>query len=162
MTAFALFSSTNQSNRAENLEGESYTAVFGSVEVDFTRQPLAPGDHMVTTTALFGSVKLVFPADVELHLEVVPIFGSAELKDRRDRDVAVPLSGVRVIVRGAALFGSVEVIQRPLTSPPPVVQYQLTGDELFDPVTGKPIGRDTEGAEPRAYEGVTRKIGSDQ
>jgi hypothetical protein len=157
MSAFALFSSVDQYNQASHLEGKSYVAIFGSVKIDFSRTQLMPGEHAVTVLALFGSVKLVFPAEVEVYLEGVPIFGSAELKDKRPAGADAPRSGVRVQVRGAALFGSVEVVRSAPASVAPQAPYQLTGDERFHPVTGEPIT-----GEPRPYEGATRKIGSDE
>jgi hypothetical protein len=157
MSAFALFSSVDQYNQESHLEGKSYVAIFGSVEIDFSRTPLTPGEHSVTVFALFGSVQLVFPAEVEVSLAVVPIFGSADLKDKRMAGADTPRSGVRVQVRGTGLFGSVEVVRSATVSVTPQPPYQLGGDERFHPVTGEPLAE-----EPRAYEGATRKIGSDE
>jgi hypothetical protein len=101
MSAFGLFSSIDQVNHAARLEGESYMALFGSVSVDFTRERLAPGDHTIAVTALFGSVKLVFPADVEVRTEGLQVFGSSELKDLRE-GAARAASDTRVTVQATS------------------------------------------------------------
>lgn len=147
MSAFGLFSGVHQINRAARLEDESFTAVFGNVEVDFTHQELAPGDHTVSTAALFGSVKLIFPAEVDVRLEGTQIFGSSTLHDEAGAGGVRHGSVARVIVRATALFGSIEVVRTLSDSPRDVGAL------------AEPEAYDQSDSESRVYEGQTRKIG---
>jgi predicted membrane protein len=147
MAALGLFSGVHRVNRAERLEGESYTALFGNVEVDFTHQELAAGDHVLSAAALFGSVKLIFPADVDVRMEGAQIFGSSGLHDELEAGGLRAGASARVVVQGTALFGSIEVVRKAAEVPREV--RELTVSESDD--------RPDEGR--RVYEGETRKIG---
>ena len=54
MSSMSLFSGIDHINTHTRLENESFTAIFGSITVDLTRQRLAPGDHTISAFAMFG------------------------------------------------------------------------------------------------------------
>lgn len=143
MGAFSLFSSVSQKHYAERLEGESYTAMFGSTKIDFTQRPLAAGSHSVSVLAMFGSVTLVFPSDVDVRLEAIPLFGSASLRD----ETPPPLGAPQVTVQGLIMFGDLTVRRVPaglleaqVAELPALEQYDRPADE------------------PYAYEGETQRL----
>lgn len=82
-------------------------AVFGSVELDFRRALLAPGQVVeVECSAVFGSIELKVPPGVVVESRGAGWFGSfASRPGEADNNPDAP----RIIVRGRAVFGSVEV-----------------------------------------------------
>lgn len=148
MSAVSLFSSVTSVNRAQRLEEESFVAILGSVEADFTRQALQPGDHTISVVAVLGSVKLIFPAEVELRIEgSAMIFGGV---DHRGADAqAASSSQTRVTVKAVAVFGGVEVLQVASDESQERAHPEIPAEEQY----ARPHD------EPAAYEGVTRKIG---
>jgi hypothetical protein len=156
MSAISLFSSTNEINRAARLDEESYSAVFGSVTVDFTRTPLEPGRYTVNALAMFGSVELIFPEDVDVRLSAMALFGSSHSKDARGVGQVAGL--VEVTVEGLAAFGSIDV--RRVPSRHHAEQGEAAGEIADEPraLTDSQYDAPTAAASP-AYEGETRKIG---
>lgn len=104
----AVFSSVERRSQVAVPEHVRITSVFGNIELDLSD---ARFDHEVTVLevhAVFGNVEIKVPADVIVEGEGGAAFGSFAV-----RSAAAPGSGARhVIVRGAAVFGNVEVDSR--------------------------------------------------
>ncbi|HYA17456.1 MAG TPA: hypothetical protein VEF06_08320, partial [Bryobacteraceae bacterium] len=94
------------------------TAVFGSVEADFTGAiiPLVTPENggvpvrraEIEATAVFGSVEIRVPSNWRVIKEGAGVFGTYEdrtLPFRPEPGVEPPT----LIIRGAAVFGSVEI-----------------------------------------------------
>lgn len=81
----AVFSST--ARRGEWLPAEEVRvrAVFGNVTLDFTQALLAPGVTTLETLALFGSIEIWVPADLEVELAASAVLGSVEQRDSGGR-----------------------------------------------------------------------------
>jgi hypothetical protein len=91
-------------------------AMFGSVELDLTEAELQRGVSTIELDALFGSVTLTVPDDLDIESDGHAIFGSFEHMSQRKRSKKDPRS-LRIV--GRARFGSVEiVVQR---KPPPTL-----------------------------------------
>jgi hypothetical protein len=112
-----LFSLNRRYDGKEIKDGE-VTAVFGSVEADFTGAiiPLiTPEDGgapvrkvEIEATAVFGSIEIRVPSNWRVIKEGTGVFGSYEdrtLPFRPEPGVEPPT----MIIRGAAVFGSVEI-----------------------------------------------------
>lgn len=82
-TLSAVFSSTER--HGEWLPPEELRVVvgFGSAKLDLTRALLAPGVTEFEVLAVFGSVELLVPADLEVELGASALFGSVERRDAR-------------------------------------------------------------------------------
>ncbi|MCS6842337.1 MAG: cell wall-active antibiotics response protein [Roseiflexus sp.] len=75
MSSMSLFSGIEHINTKPRLDNKSFTAMFGSMTVDLTRQPLEPGDHTISTFAMFGAVTIRGPANIGLHIDGGAIMG---------------------------------------------------------------------------------------
>lgn len=84
-TISAVFSST--ARRGEWLPAEEVRvrACFGNVNLDFTQALLAPGVTTLETLALFGSIEITVPADLEVELAASAVLGSVEQRDAGGR-----------------------------------------------------------------------------
>lgn len=152
MAATAFFSSLDHINTATHLEGDGFTTMFGSMQVDLTRRPLAPGEHTLNLFAMFGSITVRVLAEIGVHLESGVLMGQSSHDWRTADDKPLPRSAapevdfatapVRLRITATAIFGSVQV-----------VRVLNTGQPEYD-VEALPESSD----EARAYEGDTRRI----
>jgi Cell wall-active antibiotics response 4TMS YvqF len=80
-TLTAVFSST--ARHGEWLPPEELRVVvgFGAAKLDLTKALLAPGVTEFEVYALFGSVELLVPPDLEVELDASALFGSVERRD---------------------------------------------------------------------------------
>lgn len=77
----AVFSATERRGEWLPAEEVRVRAYFGSVILDFTQALLAPGVTTLETLALFGSVEILVPADLEVELAASAVLGSVEQRD---------------------------------------------------------------------------------
>ena len=110
--ASVVFSSREHRVTAPNFERAKIEAVFGSYELDLRDAGLAGEEARVVADAVFGSVEIFVPEDWEVDLRGEGVFGSVsdETHHPGPNPGALPK---RLIVKGAAVFGSVEVSNRP-------------------------------------------------
>jgi predicted membrane protein len=112
-----VFSSRDHRVTAPNFERAKIEAVFGSYELDLREAGLAGDEARVVADAVFGSVEIFVPEDWEVDLRGEGVFGSVSDETRHPGpNPAGPNQSVppkRLIVKGAAVFGSVEVSNRP-------------------------------------------------
>jgi hypothetical protein len=85
----------------------SATCVFGSGKIDYTQAVLTARETHITAACVFGALEIVVPDGMAVRNEAAGIFGGVELPDG-----AAPPDAPVLIVKGAALFGSIE-IRRP-------------------------------------------------
>jgi predicted membrane protein len=107
-----VFSSREHRVTAPNFERAKIEAVFGSYELDLREAGLAGDEARVVADAVFGSVEIFVPEDWEVDLRGEGVFGSVSDETRHPGPNP---SGQpkRLVVKGAAVFGSVEVSNRP-------------------------------------------------
>jgi hypothetical protein len=60
-------------------------AWFGAAKLDFTQALLAPGLTTIDVSAVFGSVEIIVPADLEIELVASALLGSVEQRDAGGR-----------------------------------------------------------------------------
>lgn len=112
-----VFSSREQRVTAPDFERAKIEAVFGSYELDLRDAGLAGDEARVVADAVFGSVEIFVPEDWEVDLRGEGVFGSVSDETRHPgpspagSNQGAPRK--RLIVKGAAVFGSVEVSNRP-------------------------------------------------
>ena len=84
-TVTAVFSQT--ARRGEWLPADEIRvrALFGNVKLDFTDALLAPGVTTLDTLAMFGSIEIFVPADLEVELAASAVLGSVEQRDSGGR-----------------------------------------------------------------------------
>lgn len=108
LNELAIFGGTQRVLNSPEFRGGEAFALFGGVDVDLTRARMA-GDHaVIEANALFGGVEIRVPEEWSTSLEGTGLFGGYEDKTVQPR---LESSGQakRLIVRGLALFGGVEV-----------------------------------------------------
>jgi hypothetical protein len=103
----AIFGGGERKVTTDDFRGGNVTAIFGGVEVDLRRAGMRGDSAAITVTSLFGGVVLRLPENWVAVTEVVAIFGGLSNKSLEPN---ADLPGVkRLYIKGAALFGGVEV-----------------------------------------------------
>ncbi len=104
--AFAAFSGTDVLSQSNRFEGADVTALFGGATLDLRRANLAPEGAVVDVTVAFGGATILVPHGWEVITNGLPIFAGFENKTTGDE---IPEGAPRLLVRGTALFGGVEI-----------------------------------------------------
>ncbi len=103
----SIFSSIEKTITDQNFTNGTASAIFGSVELDFLQANI-PGDSaVVELNAVFGSIEVRVPLNWVIAIEAGAVFGSCENKTRGPLPNAGPVK--TLIVRGGAVFGSIEI-----------------------------------------------------
>ena len=102
-TASVLFGGQDIIYGQEDFTGGAYTAIFGGLTINMRSVRLV-GDVVINVTAVFGSVDLIVPDNVQLVSNVIPILGGVDNKYASSRDATAP----RIIVNGNTVFGGLE------------------------------------------------------
>jgi predicted membrane protein len=104
--AQSVFSSVEKNIVAQDFREGIAEAVFGSIEMDFTHAEMAADKAVLKVSAVFGSVEVRTPSHWAIVVEANAVFGSCENKARPPLPTSSPKT---LIIRGDAVFGSVEV-----------------------------------------------------
>jgi predicted membrane protein len=105
-SAQAVFSGIEKNITASDFRSGSIEAVFGSVELDFLQADLAEEQGYLEAKVVFGSLEVRVPDRWRVVIEANAVFGSCENKTRPPLPTAPPKT---LIIRGEAVFGSIEV-----------------------------------------------------
>jgi hypothetical protein len=84
-------------------------AMFGGVELDLTRVTFAQAESEIIAVAVMGGVEITVPDGLTVHVDGVGIFGGFDQKAEGPGEPGAPV----LRVKGAALFGGVEVKRKP-------------------------------------------------
>ena len=112
MGTISIFGDVKHTNSLARLEGETLITVFGDLDLDFIQRPLAPGEHNMRVTTVFGEVKLRFPEGVAVHVEGFTLFGNIQVGQTEDFEAAP----VRLHLHVVSIFGDINVVHSPATS----------------------------------------------
>jgi predicted membrane protein len=103
-----VFSGMERQIVSENFRGGKLSAVFGGMEIDFSRAKLSPGRNDLEIAAVFGGVTLIVPDDWNITIEITPVLGgftdSRKLIPGRTVDPSKQL-----VIKGAVVFGGGEI-----------------------------------------------------
>ncbi|WP_338759249.1 DUF5668 domain-containing protein [Massilia sp. METH4] len=88
---------------SQRFAGGEMTAIMGGCELDLREASLS-GDAVIHVFALMGGITIQVPVDWTVSLEGAPILGGIEESTLRPKD-----AGKRLIVRGYAIMGGVEI-----------------------------------------------------
>ena len=103
----SVFSSIEKTITDQNFQRGSASAIFGSVELDFIQANMASEAAVLEVNAIFGSIEVRVPLNWNVSIEAGAVFGSCENKTRGPIAAVGPVK--TLILRGGAVFGSVEV-----------------------------------------------------
>ena len=105
MALLTLFGSSHYTPVEHHLEERAGFVAFGSLEVDLTHVPFAPGDHELELLVLFGSATIRVPDDMAVRLDGIALFGGMSNR----KPVPFDQAAVRLTVRVLCAFGGVNV-----------------------------------------------------
>ena len=104
VSAFALMSGVKRNVFSPAFRRANLTAIMGGVELDLRESTAAGGESVIDVFALWGGIVIRVPADWQVASEVVPLMGGVD-----DRSGHVQPSRHRVVIKGLAMMGGVEV-----------------------------------------------------
>jgi Cell wall-active antibiotics response 4TMS YvqF len=102
-----IFGGTERNVKDRNFRGGTLFACFGGFQIDLTQAEIEGERAVIDATAVFGGGEIRVPQSWNVMVEGMGIFGGYEDSTRH-----VPSDGQpkkTLIVRGAAVFGGVEV-----------------------------------------------------
>ena len=107
LNEYAVFGGIERKVTTDDFRGGQVSAVFGGVELDLRRAGMRGDSAVIDINATFGGVELKIPPTWVVIPQVTAIFGGVG-----NKAVEPPLDspGVkRLYIKGAALFGGVEI-----------------------------------------------------
>lgn len=105
MSSFSFMGGTEHRSTSPDFHGGDATAIFGACKIDLRQASIKSGTAVVDTFAMWGSIEIWVPRDWNIALNGMPILGSFEDKTNQVKDAPGP----KLVVRGVAIMGSVEV-----------------------------------------------------
>ncbi len=104
----AIFGGGHKFISSSNFQGGNITAIFGGSEIDLTRCKLAPGNHILDVTAIFGGTTLIVPKEWNIIINVLPLFGGFSHKGMRGPNVQINPEST-LIIKGVVIMGGGEI-----------------------------------------------------
>jgi predicted membrane protein len=101
----AFLGSVERRSVSQAFRGGDATAFMGSVAIDLRESRMASNEAVVDVSVIMGSIELRIPRGWTVESRVSALLGSFE--DLTDPPLEMPAS--RLVIRGSALMGSVEV-----------------------------------------------------
>jgi len=89
---------------SQDFRGGEVTAVMGGCVLDMRGASIAGGEAVINVFAFWGGVTIKCPSDWTVVLQGTPIMGGFE-----EKTVAPPDASKRLVIRGYAIMGGVEV-----------------------------------------------------
>lgn len=103
--AFAMMAGVRRQNASAEFSGGDASAIMGGVELDLRNAQIRDGQPVIIDAfAFWGGVEIQVPPHWRVEGDVLPIMGAFE-----DNTAPTGEAGPRVIVRGAAIMGAIEV-----------------------------------------------------
>ena len=90
---------------------------FGSVNIDLRAAQLTAATTTINVVANFGGVNIVVPENCRVKLQILPVFGSSEVRDSKKVTVDqrdLPPDAPVVVIRGYVAFGGIGVRRVPI------------------------------------------------
>ena len=108
LESISIFGGGSKIVTSDNFKGGSIVSIFGGSEINLTNSKLAEGENSIEVTAVFGGTTLIVPADWNVELDVLPIFGG--FGDKRVKDPNKKIQeGRKLLIKGIVIFGGGEI-----------------------------------------------------
>lgn len=101
----AIFSGTERTGVWYPARNLKVLAVFGGIDLDFSKAFLPPGDSYIDAMCVFGGVDIVLPEGVNIEISGIPIFGGI---DNKYGDRQIP-GAPTLHINAFALFGGIDI-----------------------------------------------------
>ncbi len=105
--AFAFMSGNERKNDSEAFRGADLFAFMGGVTLDLRNAKTAPEGAVIDAFTWWGGIEIRVPEGWRVVAEVVPLLGGFEDNTKPPADPAAV--GGRLVVRGVAIMGGIEV-----------------------------------------------------
>ena len=105
INALALMGGFKRANDSQDFQGGEATAIMGGCEIDLRKASIQQGEAVMNLFSVMGGIEIWVPEDWKIVLQGVPILGGFEDKTHP----ASAESSKRLVVRGYAIMGSVEI-----------------------------------------------------
>lgn len=105
----AILDSVTLESRARSFRGGSLLAWFGGIDLDLRQATLDPAGAHLTVRAIFGGGRLLVPAEWNVEVRMMAIFGG--VGDARP-PMRRPADAPRLVVDGFVLFGGFGIDSR--------------------------------------------------
>lgn len=100
----AIFSSSKTIYPNDTFNGTQINSIFGSVELNL-RDAIITQDVVINCTCIFAGVDLRVPANVNVNVSSVPIFGGVSNKANDINDLNAPT----IFVNATCMFGGIDI-----------------------------------------------------
>ncbi|MCK5537483.1 MAG: hypothetical protein KAI79_11700, partial [Bacteroidales bacterium] len=103
----SIFGGGEKNFTSSHFKGGKIIAIFGGSDFDLMDSQLAEGEHTLEIFAIFGGFRLRLPADWDVRVNILPLFGGISDKRRRAANSSDLLEdGIkrRLIIKGTVLF----------------------------------------------------------
>ena len=102
----AVFGSVTKNILSKNFKGGEIVSFMGGTEINLMQADILH-PIVLEINNVFGGTKLIIPSNWDVKNEVTAIFGGVE--DKRSFNNIVPDSGKTILLKGACVFGGIEV-----------------------------------------------------
>jgi len=104
--AFVMFSGINRRMESKEFRGGKATALFGGIDLDFTKASLAGNEATVELTAIFGGIGVKVPREWKVIVDSNAIFGGVDDKHKGTSEAEAKNT---FFIRATAIFGGVDI-----------------------------------------------------
>jgi hypothetical protein len=108
MKEAAVFSGGKRTIADQNFRGAKYDAVFGGYEIDMRRAEIVEDAAVLELNAVFGGIEVKVPESWQVVMKGAGVFGGF-VNNTSDPDPRLYPAPKRLVVKGGAVFGGVEV-----------------------------------------------------
>ena len=102
----AVFGSVNKLILSKNFKGGEVNAFMGGAEINLLQADIKQVVEL-EINAVFGGTKLILPGNWNLKNQITAVFGGVE--DKRHGEMATPDPNKTLILKGACVFGGIEI-----------------------------------------------------
>lgn len=107
LNIISLFAGTNNKVISKNFKGGSSISLFGGADIDFKEAELSGGEAQLDVFVLFGGADIYVPADWQVVIKGLPIFGGWDNKTKHNRE-AVNRDQI-LTISCLTIFGGIDV-----------------------------------------------------
>ena len=105
VSSFSMLGGTEHRSKSQDFQGGDATAILGGCKIDLRQAAIKSGEALLDVFAMWGGVEIIVPRSWSVVIKGAPILGGFEDKTDSPREEGGP----RLIVRGTALMGGVEI-----------------------------------------------------
>ncbi len=106
LSSFSIFSAAKKNILSKSFKGGEVVNIFGGTDLDFSHADIT-GKVVVDVVQLFGGTKLIVPPHWQVVADIIQIFGG--VNDKRIAHPDVAASGKVLVLKGASIFGGVDI-----------------------------------------------------